>query len=61
MKDIYIIIMLYTLIVMITSFWGGFKIASIIYNYKREKEYLNAKCNAGSLYGKSVYSEELYK
>lgn len=53
----YIVIGVYTLIVAMISFYAGFKIARIMYNYKREKDYLKTKCRLNSVYGKMVYTD----
>jgi hypothetical protein len=57
MIDMYIVISVYTLIVAMTSFYGGFKIARIMYNYKREKDYLKIKRRLNSVYGNTVYTD----
>lgn len=57
MINMYIVIAVYTLIVAMLSFYAGFKIARIIYNYKRDRDYLKMKCNANSVYGKMVYAD----
>lgn len=53
----YIVIAVYTLIVAMISFYGGFKIARIMYNYKREKDYIKMKHNINSVYGRMVYTD----